>query len=97
MRYPAGRVGDDAHPAGARLRRMKMPAEVAGEEVGMRALPETQWRVAIEGEALLLSAWSNPNGIRHWVKFTPSNPVNDRACLDDLKGLIVHVDHAHAV
>jgi hypothetical protein len=54
-------------------------------------LPEKQWEACIEDGSVLLSAWSNgrDRSVRYWVKFDPSNPAKDHACLDDLEGVFI--------
>lgn len=65
----------------------------------MRLLPIEQWVVAIEGDSLVLSAWGHGSDgdLRHWIKFDPSHPVEDRTCIDDLKGVFVNFVHAAPV
>ena len=60
-------------------------------------LPQNLWQVSIENGELMLSAWANgpDQNTQYWVKFTPSDPVKDHACLNDLKGVIgANIDFA---
>lgn len=65
----------------------------------MKLLPKEQWAVAVENGCVLLSAWAKgpDQDFRHWVKFEPSRPLDDRACLEDLEGVRVDPIYPAAV
>lgn len=65
----------------------------------MKLLPREQWAVAVKDGLVYLSAWASGPDLdtRHWVKYEPSRPLDDRACLDDLEGVCVDPIYPAAV
>ncbi|MDF3606104.1 hypothetical protein PE067_08175 [Paracoccus sp. DMF-8] len=54
----------------------------------MKLLPQDQWELSIEGDALLIGAWED-NGVRHWERVARTRAGGNITPGD--KGYTIHI------
>lgn len=60
----------------------------APREARLELLPRDEWEIKITGGYLIISAWANGEHAHH-VRYTLSDPSDDRVNIDDVEGVFV--------